>query len=949
MTEILRAENSFHLLNESIQEALKRQGIVDLTRIQDLAIPQILRGENVLLIAPTGTGKTLAAIVPIFHRFTEGREAAKGISIVYVTPLRALNRDLLRRLMDMGRQLEIDIQVRHGDTVQSVRTNQARKPPDMLITTPETLQAILPGTRMKHHLKHVRWVVIDEIHELATDKRGTQLALALERLRELTQREFQRIGLSATIGEPGKIASFLAGSGRKSIVVKTDEAKEASIKVEYPAADGRDLEEGRRLGLSPSSIARLRKIVELVQKTSSSLVFTNTREHAEALGSQIKILYPGLPVGVHHGSLSKDVREEVEAEFQAGRIRSIICTSSLELGVDIGNVSHVIQYMSPRQATKLIHRIGRSGHKVGETPRGSIITNSADDILEAAVLSRRAKNGELEPLRTHDMALDVLGHQLIGAIMDNRNSTPDDLLRMIRRAYLYRDISPDQLASVLRQLEAQRLIRMDGIQIRLLSSRAFNYYFENLSMIPDVKQYTVFDFFRRKRIGTLDQEFVARRCKSGVEFIMHGQTWKIITVSDDKLNIEVEPTTPTLNAIPSWEGEIIPVEFDVATEVGSLRRKLSLEDSSKELQGYDLIDEGGLRRAYETIHAHAKNYPLPSDTTILVERFEHCLVLHACFGNLVNEALAIVFSAILAARYGVTVATQTDAYRIALTSSFRLDPHVLANELRKMKVDDLDGILQNVIEGTELFLWKQWHVAKRFGAIERRVDYNPSRARLIARIFRESPICLEAKREVFLDKLDLGNAQEVIRSISNGEITVQVVDQKGENCSPLATPILDKILPNDLLRPAIPTRPIVDIVRERLESQAVRLVCIFNADWQGIRSLRTLPDRFACPKCRSTLIAVTYRNDEGLLKVARKKKRQQKLSQAEQLAWMRGWVSASLVQNSGRKAAVAMAARGVGPITARRLLRKHYRSEDEFFVEIVKAEREYARTRLFWD
>jgi len=944
LAEILSPEASFDLLAPSIQRVLKYHGLEHLTEIQGLAIPSIIRGDNVLLIAPTGTGKTFAALLPIFHLFLARRATRRGISIVYVTPLRALNRDLLRRLIDIGRDLEVDIQIRHGDTVQTVRATQARKPPDMLITTPETLQAILPGRKMRLHLSHVRWLVVDEIHELAKDKRGAQLSLALERMVELAG-EFQRIGLSATVGDAETLASFLVGTGRPSVVVRADETKDLSVRVECPSPSVKDAEEGQRLGLSPASIARLRRIAEIVQSNRSSLVFTNTREHAEALGSQLKILYPDLQVAVHHGSLSREIREAVENEFQSGTLQCIVCTSSLELGVDIGDVAYVMQYMSPRQATKLIHRVGRSGHKVGQAPRGSIICNSADDVMEAMVLARRAGAGELEPIRIHDMALDVLAHQMVGAFLENRSRLPEDLLRIARRAYPYRDLQADHVSSILSQLQAQRLLRIDGTRIRL-GRRAFEYYFENLSMIPDVKQYTVFDFFTRKRIGALDQEFVARRCKPGAEFIMHGQTWKVIAVKEDELSIHVEPSSPSLNAIPSWEGEIIPVEFQVAMEVGSLRK---LAQAGTEALPLYEVDQGGLAKARETVLVHCKNYPLPSDKAVLIERFENCVVIHGCFGNRVNEALATAISAVLAARIAVSIATQTDAYRIALISPIKLDPHVVAKELTKMRPEDLERIIQGVMEETDLYLWRHWQVAKRFGVVERRADYNHNRAKLLAKVFRRTHISEEACREILVDKLDLENAREIVRRISMGEISVHVANQKAQSCSPLATPILDKILPNDILRPALPSKPIIEILRERLESQEVRLVCIFNADWEGIRSVRTLPEKFACPKCRSTLIALTYRDDEDLLKIAKKRKRGQSLSPAEDAAWTRGWMSASLLQAAGKKAVLAMAARGVGPVTASRILRRPSRSEDELLIEVLKAEREYARTRAFWD
>src|SRR5881409_610118 len=316
-------DSAFSVLKPPVLERLEKEGFLEASPIQQLSIPAILRGENVLLIAPTGTGKTLAAILPVLDKFLEARSSEKthGISILYITPLRALNRDLLRRLEEMGRDLDVKIEVRHGDTPTSARSRQAKSPPDMLITTPETLQSILVGKRMKEHLRAVRWVVVDEVHELATDERGVQLSIALERLFELTGREFQRIGLSATIGEPERIVQFLVGTGRQVSILRSDEERGLQISIGSVSPTGKDQEEATRLGLPISTVARARKILGMIEDHKSTLVFTNTREHAEALAAQIQAIGASVPVRVHHGSLSRELREEAEKEFQEGKLK----------------------------------------------------------------------------------------------------------------------------------------------------------------------------------------------------------------------------------------------------------------------------------------------------------------------------------------------------------------------------------------------------------------------------------------------------------------------------------------------------------------------------------------------------------------------------------------------------------------------------------------------------
>ncbi|TMI23162.1 DEAD/DEAH box helicase, partial [Candidatus Bathyarchaeota archaeon] len=582
--------SAFSVLKPPVLRRLEKEGFLEASPIQELAIPAILNGDNVLLIAPTGTGKTLAAILPVLDKFLEKRieQRARGISVVYVTPLRALNRDLLRRLEEMGRDLDVKIQVRHGDTPISARSRQARIPPDILITTPETLQSILIGRRMSEHLKSVRWFIVDEVHELATDERGVQLSLAMERLLELTQVEFQRIGLSATIGEPEKIGQFLVGRDRVVKILRSDETRGLQIKVSSAQPGSEDHKEAERLGLPPSTVARARKILNIIDTHRSTLVFTNTREQAEALAAQLHALGAFGRVRVHHGSLSREVREESEKEFQEGRIRGLICTSSLELGIDIGSVDYIVQFTSPRETTRLVQRMGRSGHTLGGTSRGTVLTIGTDDILESVILVRRAREGRLERPIIHEKAWDVLAHQIVGLLLQKRRVSLDEMLQIFRRSYPFRETDAKELERVVRQLEDLRFVRKLGESYSPRNPYAIQYYFRNLSVIPDVQRYSVFDFFRKRRIGSLDQDFVARRLASGAEFILHGQTWKVLSVDEEKLHVEVEPAPPSLTAIPGWEGDMIPVQMDVASEVGRLRRTVRENGEVAELESEEV-------------------------------------------------------------------------------------------------------------------------------------------------------------------------------------------------------------------------------------------------------------------------------------------------------------------------------------------------------------------------
>lgn len=944
--------SAFSLLQKPIVRLLKEEGILQPSDVQEVAIPKILQGKNLLVIAPTGVGKTYAAVLPIFHLYLSARARGEGksISILYITPLRALNRDIYRRLISLGDALDIRVDIRHGDTPGSVRYAQARSPPEMLITTPETLQAILPGARMKNHLRNVRWVIVDEVHELASDKRGSQLALGLERLRNLTYAEFQRIGLSATVGSLFEVGRFLAGENRPFEVIKSSELKKVEVSIEFPKPTPQDVSKAEMLGVPPSNIARARRIIELISNHRSALVFTNTREHAEALGSLLHALKPDLAVKVHHGSLSREIREEVENKFQKGEVKAIVCTSSLELGIDVGSVDLVIQYMSPRQATKLIQRVGRSGHSLGALSQGVVIAGWADDILESAALIERLEREDLEEPTLHLKPYDVLAHQIIGLALDFRGVNLRQLYKTVKRAYPYASLTEDELNHVLEILEEINLVRIDGDVIRIRSPRAYRYYYENLSMIPDVKRYVVYDFISKKRIGTLDQEFVARRCSPGTDIIMHGYTWKILRVEDEDLKVEVEPTEPSLKAIPTWEGEMIPVEYETAVRVGRLREIIA-GSSLKELQetsGIARFSGEAIRRVWETLKEHREAAPLPTDRRVLIERFENTIVIHACLGNRANETLALTLSTLLNSEYGMTVSYQVDPYRIALATPYKVEVENVRRILRSLNPESLREVLENALEESMQFAWRHWHIAKRFGIIERKADYSLNRARSLVKIFRGSPVHSEAKKEVYTEQLDLEAVDEFLEFLTKGEIEITLKEDE-RACTTLATPILDRILPRDLLRPALPSESLVEIVRKRIEKSLVKLICIHKGDWESIRMVGMLPEKPACPKCRATLIAVVHPNDKETLKIVRKKLDRKRLSSEERSLWEQAWRSASLVQIYGKKAVTVLAGRGIGPTTAVRVLRKPLRKEEEIYVEILKAERTYARTRAFWD
>jgi ATP-dependent Lhr-like helicase len=940
----------FKGVSKRLLEVLKDVGLEEPTPIQEKAIPLILSGRNVLIVAPTGYGKTEAALIPVLELYLRLKDEPKGMAILYITPLRALNRDLLRRIKMLCGKLGLEADVRHGDTDEKDRRRQALKPPKMLITTPETLQAILPGRIMKEHFKSLKWVIVDEVHELLDSKRGVQLTVALERIRAIKNGDFQLIGISATLADPKLAAEFIGGSKTVDLAIIED-LKNTEVIVDNPQPSDVDFEKSTELALPADAVARIRTLKKYIED-KCSLVFVNTREHSEVLASRLKVLAPEVKVGVHHGSLSKDARQEAEEDIRKGGLNALICTSSMELGVDIGRLDMVIQYMSPRQVIRLIHRVGRSGHGVGKVGRGLIITASPEDSLEAAVIVRRMFRRLLEEGRIHELALDVLAHQIAGLTLDFKRVKTETAYEMIKRAYPYRRLTMDEFIEILNFLNNIGVVRCLNDELRA-TLKTYSYYFENLSTIPDVEQYAVKNALDGRIIGVLDQEFVGERGEVGLIFIMKGQTWRILSIDHEKKLVNVEPTREVVGAIPSWEGELIPVSREVASEVYENISKIYDEikygsDPFKPLRDYNLTDSAK-SKIVEYVEEQSKmGISVPSPRRVLVEGFREAAIIHAPFGDLINRTLALTLTAVLSNRFGHSIGFQSDPYRICLLGLFNIPVQEVVEEVRRLKPEELTQLLEIILPETGLFKWRFWHVAKRFGVVSRDADYSSLKVKALIDAYRGTPIFRETFREILTDKLDLKGAMNVLDGIAKGEVSVDALPPS-LNPSPIAIPILEKTLPQDVLRPVYSNSEALRLLKLRLMNTRVKLICVYNNDWETILKVADLPDKVRCPRCRSTLIAVTKPTDQDSRKIIKIWLERRKMDGEIKNAWMGLWRSASLVQSLGKLAVMVMAGRGIGPMTASRILSKPFINEEQLLKEVYKAEIEYIRTRPFWD
>ena len=929
--------NAFCQLKECIGEMLVEQRMIEPTLPQELAIPEILDGNDILLIAPTGTGKTEAAVLPIFDRILAGERSR--IQAVYITPLRALNRDMLRRLQEWGERLDIRIAVRHGDTSKSDRRRQSLRPPDLLITTPETLQVMLTGKRLRANLSNVKVVVVDEVHELASSKRGSHLAILLERLVEIAG-DFQRVGLSATVGSPDIVAKFLVGTNRSYKVIQADVERISDFLVISPQPIGSDYELAGRLECDPMLAAQIRWIREKVRERKC-LIFVNTRQAAEVLGSRLNQL--GEPIGIHHGSLSVEARIEAEENFKSGKLRGLICTSSMELGLDIGDVEHVIQYSSPREVSRLLQRVGRAGHKIGQKASGTIIATCPDDIAEACAISRRSAMHELERIEIHEKAADVIANQLVALELDFGTISLQYAHQILIRAYPFRDLTIEELENIALQMSDHRLTRMQNGTLQR-TRRAREYLYENISMIPDEKRYNVYDIVGRKSVGTLDEAFVVSFANPGATFVTKGEIWEITEI--DEGEIKVVPIQRS-GEIPSWTGEEIPVPFEVAQEVGRIRNKIcnAIESGDGQeglrflLANYP-IDPAAASELLDLIKRQIENnFPVPDDILLMAEGDGTKSIINACLGHKTNDTIGRVLAAMLSAKLGSSVALEIDPYRIELI----LPKNFLAEEIVRMLIeldpDHIQPILEMTLKNTSLLRWKMVHVARKFGALSKDVDYQKLSMTKLLGVFEGTPLYREALREIYQDRLDLKNARETLRELRSGKISIIT-----SSYSPIGSS--GRGGGRDVTSPDRPDAAVIGLLKSRIMNDRVILFCVNCKRWKSLRMVSRVPEQPECPLCSSRMIAALKPWEEEEIKVVRKPEKNKNVEDRRRTK--RVFRNANLVLSYGRTAAIALASRGLGPETAARVVGKLQKDEQEFYRDIMKAEREYARTKRFW-
>lgn len=894
-------------------------------------------------MAPTGHGKTEAALLPVLDRLLRERDAVSewpaGFKALYVTPLRALNRDLRTRLESWCKTLGLTMGVRHGDTSQYERSKQSKNPPDLLITTPETLQLLLYGDKLRAGLATVRFVIIDEIHDLAASERGTQLSIALERLEEAIacpggmaktrqspteapaeRNGFRRIGLSATIADPAPVCQFLGGN--RPVVPVTVSAKRISeLRVSHPQD-----EEIGDWNLPPAAANQLVATKRIVEANERVLVFQNTRDGAELMASRAHMA--GLNVGLHHGSLDAEHRRIVEGQFKGGELHALVCTSSLELGIDVGAIDHVIQVQSPRSVARMVQRLGRAGHKIGRTSRGTLLANGAEDVLECLAIATLARDGTLEPLRIREAPLIVLAQQLIA--MENEYARIDRewAFGVLRRAGPYVGLDEDVFRVVWDALIDHGQFEEDGKLVR--SGRARRHFLSNVSMIPDERTFRVMDEASKRGVGTVDQSF-AVVIEPGSVFVMAGRSWQVLEIDNEDEKIRVGPAKE-IGSVPDWSGSLLPVSAMVAQAAVGLRMAILRREAWLE----EYADASALAEARRPLALQVeKGLVVPTNDVVTIENGRHQVTCNVALGTKGNEALGRVTQALLHQRAGAPVGMTSDAYRIHFTLPGALAPIDIEETWATLPADGLADLLTWLIQESPLVKHHLLHVARHFGAIPAMMDPNRFTKKRMEGLLQDPALSEETLNRLLHDRLDVEAVETWLQKLQGGRIRIV---QQGHG--PISR------LGDDRIQATLAPRPsaaVIAQVRERLETSDAMLVCTQCRHRQDTKV--QFIERIHCRRCGSNQIACLrpWHDDKlrllgkGELTTEERKERNRMLKNGQMVA---AW---------GKTACLCLVARGVGPTTAGRILQKSSNpSEDRFWHAILQAEMDFTRTSAFW-
>jgi ATP-dependent Lhr-like helicase len=761
-----------------------------LSEVQLRALPHTLAGENTLILAPTGSGKTLAAFLSVLSALA-GRASANAlpnaICTIYVSPLKALDNDIHRNLAPALEALngalpplqQIRMEVRTGDTAQPDRSRQGRRRPHLLLTTPETLSSILSQAAWRETGFDPDTVVVDEIHSFAESKRGSLLALCLERLEHRIGRPVQRIGVSATAWPIEAMQRLLCGA-RPCAVAQVDVRKSHRLEIVAPDPD---------VWLPPAGYNSFRiapTVAQVVEQSRCCLIFLTTRSGVERLGLALNILLPDLEnqIAVHHGSVNREMRQTIEEGLKHGDWRAVIASSSLEMGVDFSSVDRVILVGTPRGVSRALQRLGRSGHRVDGVAQGTLVPLSLPDLIECVALREAAREGRLDALRIPGAPLDVLAQVLLGMSIEQEWSC-DEAFALVIKSGPYLDLLREDFDDVVQYLAGYgkvlgpygtygKIVLEDG-KFRVADRKTARTYYMNVGVISTDYEMKIVSV-RNRHLGAVEETFIAS-LQPNEAFIMGGRPVRVKHIHQNMA--VVEPAQGEQVKTPRWMGNKMPLTTQLAQEELKLRRELRHAWNTTGEDGIALhlkttygVDENVAARIASFVDRQCQALPVPADSPVLVERVVNgrnmLLLVHVVAGRAVNRSLAWVAGARLAHGRSIVANFDDHSFLLSMDSRIPIDAAILHEVFDPERwMDDL----RRTLSTTETLGTSFRHIAEIGQLLPRRTQHGNVTAKaatwngsLLYKTLMEHepdhPLVREAVREVMEDQCDAPRALE---------------------------------------------------------------------------------------------------------------------------------------------------------------------------------------------
>lgn len=786
------------------------------TESQKQALIDIHHGSNLLVSSPTGSGKTLTAFLSIISQLTYMSEMEKledKVYCIYISPLKALDNDIEKNLEEplkgieeiAGHSLRIRKAVRTGDTSQYQRSKMLKKPPHILITTPETLSILLCAPKFREKLQGVKYVIVDEIHSLADNKRGTHMSLTLERLQNLAG-NFTRIGLSATVHPLEKMARFLVGYENGEVrdckIVDVNYLKQLDMKVLCPVEDivEADPEE--------TNDALYEMLHDLISKHKTTLIFTNTRSGTESVVFNLKKRFPDhynqTNIMAHHSSLSRELRLETEDKLKDGELKVVVSSTSLELGIDIGYIDLVVLVSSPKSVSRALQRIGRSGHRLHDKSKGRIIVVDRDDLVECSLILKNALEGKIDRINIPNNCLDVLSQHIYGMAIESRWDI-EEAYKLIRRSYPYRKLSHNDFISVLsylagdytsledRYVYAKIWVDYDEKQFGKRGKLARMLYSTNIGTIPDRSAARV--KCNGQVVGRIEEDFM-EKLQKGDTFVLGGNIYRFNYARGMTINVTPSSGPPT---IPSWFSEQLPLSFDLAVDIQRFRAIMeskfqygrTKEEIMDFIHEYLYVDYNAANSIYQYFREQYLFSKIPSMKNLLVEFYtgfggRKFVVFHSLFGRRVNDALSRAVAYVIAKKYRRDVMISVSDNGFYLSSDGKIGGLEAFKELNS---ENLEEILAKAIDKTETLAGRFRHCAgrslmilRRYKGQEKSVSRQQVKGKILLKFVKDLDenfsILKEARREVMEDFMDVKNAKEVLKLMEEGKMHLEQINTK---------------------------------------------------------------------------------------------------------------------------------------------------------------------------